>query len=91
MFADSAEEAKETAEYVARGYPKSFVAFIAGRSVPPEKRMGHAGAIIEGGEGDARSKIKRLKRIPSAGHNDLLNYAEEYFVAVEEFIVTVTR
>jgi succinyl-CoA synthetase alpha subunit len=50
-----------TAEYIARGYPKPIVAYIAGRSAPPEKRMGHAGAIIMGNTGTAENKIKAFE------------------------------
>jgi len=50
-----------TAEYIARDYPKPVVAYVAGRSAPPEKRMGHAGAIIMGKSGTAENKIRAFE------------------------------
>ncbi len=48
---------QEAAEYIRSEFPKPVVAFVAGRTAPPEKRMGHAGAIISGGTGTAAEKI----------------------------------
>lgn len=51
---------EKAAEYIADHLTKPVVAFIAGQSAPPGKRMGHAGAIIESGAGTAEDKIKEL-------------------------------
>ncbi len=50
-----------TAEYIAEGYPKPVVAYVAGRFAPAEKRMGHAGAIIMGKTGTAENKIEAFE------------------------------
>lgn len=52
---------QEAASYIKENFDKPVVAFIAGRTAPKEKRMGHAGAIIQGSEGTAEEKIKALE------------------------------
>lgn len=52
---------ERAADLIGRGYPKPVVGFISGRTAPPGKRMGHAGAIISGNTGSARSKVDALE------------------------------
>ncbi len=54
-------EEEKAAQYIAEKMTKPVAAFIAGQTAPAGKRMGHAGAIIEGGAGTAADKIKALE------------------------------
>ena len=70
----TAEE--EAAEYIKSEFKKPVIAFIAGRTAPPGKRMGHAGAIISGGKGKAVDKIKALESAGIAVAHNLAKLGE---------------
>jgi len=65
----SSEE--DAATYIEKHFDKPVVAYIAGKSAPPSKGMGHAGAIITGKKGTATSKIAALKNSDGTGQDGL--------------------
>jgi succinyl-CoA synthetase alpha subunit len=56
------DEEAAAEQVIGRGFGKPVIGFISGRTAPPGKRMGHAGAIISGNTGTAASKLQALKR-----------------------------
>ncbi len=66
------EEEERAAEYIADNMTKPIVSFISGKTAPPGKRMGHAGAIISGGRGTAEAKVRAFREagVPVADRPD---------------------
>jgi succinyl-CoA synthetase alpha subunit len=66
------EDEERAAEYIRASFGKPVVAFISGRTAPPGKRMGHAGAIISGGKGTAEAKVAAFREagVPVADRPD---------------------
>jgi succinyl-CoA synthetase alpha subunit len=71
---------ENAAEFIANNMTKPVIGFIAGQAAPANKRMGHAGAIIEGGVGTAKAKIEALQ---AAGVH-IAHYPEEIPALIAE-------
>jgi succinyl-CoA synthetase alpha subunit len=52
---------QQAAAFIAESMTKPVAAFIAGQTAPPGRRMGHAGAIVEGASGTAEAKVEALR------------------------------
>ncbi len=78
---------EEAAEWIKEHCTKPVAAFIAGKTAPPGRRMGHAGAIISGGHGTAATKIVALK---SAGVK-VANTPAEMGLAVQQVLESVSK
>jgi succinyl-CoA synthetase alpha subunit len=66
------EDEEKAAEHIRTSMSTPVVAFISGRTAPPEKRMGHAGAIVSGGRGTAEAKVGAMRAagVPVADRPD---------------------
>ncbi len=73
---------EDAAEYIKESISKPIVAYIAGRTAPPGKRMGHAGAIISGSTGTAESKINALED----AHVDVAKFPYEVPDLLKEYV-----
>jgi succinyl-CoA synthetase alpha subunit len=65
------------AEYISSRSGKPVVAFISGRTAPPGKRMGHAGAIITGGQGGPEHKVQAFERVGVPVMNTIPDVADK--------------
>ncbi len=71
---------QEAAAYLEQGYPKPVHAYVAGRTAPPARRMGHAGAIVDGDSGQASEKARAFEQ---AGVR-VVSVADELIAAIKE-------
>lgn len=85
------DEEAAAEQVIGRGFGKPVVGFISGRTAPPGKRMGHAGAIISGNTGTAASKVSALKRAGALVCDTIEEVVAAAKAAVEEPSSAVQR